>query len=88
MERHELLKQMSFGARVAEDEVTELARYFVETDQWSRIFNGDVDIIRGEKGAGKSAIYSLLLARNDKLFFAEFYSQPLNGPAAQPSSVI
>lgn len=69
MERQELLKQMTFGARVAEDETAELAKYFVETDQWSRIFNGDVDIIRGEKGAGKSAIYSLLTTRNDRLFF-------------------
>jgi hypothetical protein len=62
-----ILKDLSFGARVAEDE-NELARYFVETDQWSRIFKGEVDVVRGEKGAGKSAIYSLLVARENDLF--------------------
>jgi hypothetical protein len=63
-----LLKQLSFGAQVAEDETNELASYFVETDQWQRIRAGDVDIVRGEKGAGKSAIYSLLVARTDEFF--------------------
>lgn len=60
MRRQQLLKEITFGARVAEDETGELAKYFVETDQWSRIFKGEIDIIRGEKGSGKSAIYSLL----------------------------
>ena len=35
---------------------------FVETDQWSRIVKGEIDIVRGDKGAGKSAIYSLLIS--------------------------
>ena len=68
MQRQQLLKEITFGARVAEDETGELAKYFVETDQWSRIFKGEIDIIRGEKGSGKSAIYSLLVAREDELF--------------------
>jgi hypothetical protein len=66
--RQQLLKEITFGARVAEDETGELAKYFVETDQWSRIFKGEIDIIRGEKGSGKSAIYSLLVARENELF--------------------
>jgi hypothetical protein len=32
MKRLELLKQMTFGVQVAEDEVNELASYFVETN--------------------------------------------------------
>jgi hypothetical protein len=68
MERKDLLTQISFGARVAEDETSELASYFVETDQWGRLFRGEVDIIKGEKGAGKSAIYSLLVAKAGDLF--------------------
>lgn len=40
VERKELLFQLSFGSQVAEDERRELARYFVETDQWRRIFGG------------------------------------------------
>lgn len=68
MQRVELVKSLSFGARVAEEETAELAKYFVETDQWNRIFRGDIDIIRGDKGAGKSAIYSLLVTKTDELF--------------------
>jgi hypothetical protein len=59
MKRLDLFKQMSFGSQIAEDEVNALAGYFVETNQWQKIANGEIDIIRGEKGAGKSAIYAL-----------------------------
>ncbi len=68
MERLDLLKGLSFGARIAEDEITELAKYFVETDQWNRILKGEIDVVCGDKGAGKSAIYSLLGTRVDDLF--------------------
>lgn len=53
---------------MAEEETAALARYFVETDQWGRLFRGEIDVIKGEKGAGKSAIYSLLLAKSSELF--------------------
>ena len=59
---------MSFGVQVAEDEVNELASYFVETNQWGRIAKGEIDIVRGEKGSGKSAIYSLLMTRQGDFF--------------------
>jgi hypothetical protein len=68
MDRLRLLRELSFGAQVAEEETSELADYFVETDQWLRIFGGEVDVIRGHKGAGKSAIYLLLSTRTDQLF--------------------
>lgn len=68
MKRLDLLKQMSFGSQIAEDEVNALASYFVETNQWQKIANGEIDIIRGEKGAGKSAIYALLTTRIDDFF--------------------
>ena len=68
MGRLELLKQLTFGSQVAEEEVASLQEYFVQTDQWSRIVRGDVDIVRGEKGAGKSAIYLLLNKNKEELF--------------------
>ena len=68
MDKRSLLQQISFGARVAEDEGERLAAYFVETDQWKRVYDGEVDIVQGPKGSGKSAIYSLLLAREGELF--------------------
>jgi hypothetical protein len=42
-----------------------LAKYFVETDQWRRMYSGEVDIVYGAKGSGKSALYFLLLDRSD-----------------------
>jgi hypothetical protein len=62
------LKAVSFGQRVAEEESDLLGNYFVETDQWQRLYDGQIDIIYGPKGSGKSALYSLLMARRDKLF--------------------
>jgi len=66
--KRDILREVSFGKRIAEDEVDELARYFVETNQWREIFAGEKDVVFGDKGAGKSAIYSLLVARSDDLF--------------------
>jgi hypothetical protein len=68
VDRLELLKQLSFGTQVAEDEVASLQEYFVRTDQWSRIVRGDIDVVRGEKGAGKSALYLLLNKNKEDLF--------------------
>lgn len=63
MMKREVLEALSFGQRIAEEEVEQLSSYFVETDLWRRIFAGEVDIVYGAKGSGKSAIYSLLLGR-------------------------
>lgn len=60
VDKRALLKQASFGAQVAEEEVDNLQRYFVETDQWNRIHGGSTDIVYGAKGSGKSALYALL----------------------------
>ena len=43
------LEAASFGQRIAEDEVHELAEYFVETDQWRRLYSGAADIVYGPK---------------------------------------
>ena len=68
MERLKLLKGITFGERVAEDETNALGQYFVETDQWERIFDGKIDVVRGDKGSGKSAIFSLLDSKANQLF--------------------
>jgi hypothetical protein len=60
-----VLRTLNFGQRIAEEERDYLAKYFVETDQWRRVYSGDVDIVYGAKGAGKSALYFLLLNRAD-----------------------
>lgn len=68
IDKADLLRRLSIGSRVAEDEVEQLSRYFVETDQWRRIFAGEVDVVFGAKGAGKSAIYTSLVNRSEELF--------------------
>lgn len=85
MEKLELLKSISFGARVAEDEISELAKYFVETDQWSQMVRGEIDIVRGDKGAGKSAIYSLLITRESEFFDRSTLLIPGEKPRGTPA---
>lgn len=64
----DVLKGLRFGERIAEEELNDLERYFVATDQWNRVYSGEVDIIYDSKGAGKSAIYALIDKRQDDLF--------------------
>lgn len=64
----EVLRELSVGRRVAEEEADELGAYFVETDQFRRIMRGDIDVVFGPKGAGKSAIYASIISRTDLLF--------------------
>ena len=68
MSKHGTLSQVDFGQRIAEEEGDHLAAYFVETDNWQQVFRGDIDVIYGPKGSGKSALYSLLVARTNELF--------------------
>ncbi|HVZ85315.1 MAG TPA: hypothetical protein VG893_16680 [Terracidiphilus sp.] len=63
-----MLDHLSFGQQVAEEEVKNLGKYFVETEQWRSISSGAIDIVYGPKGAGKSALYALLLDRSDFFF--------------------
>ena len=79
-----MLDGASFGARVAEDEVDQLAAYFVETDQWKRVLQGDVDIVYGPKGSGKSALYSLLIKNADVLFDRNVVVIPAEQPRGAP----
>ena len=64
----DILRAIRFGERTAEEELNELERYFVATEQWNRVYAGEIDIIYGSKGAGKSAIYALIDKRQNELF--------------------
>lgn len=67
MSKLAVLKSLNLGQRVAEDELSELARYFVETSQWSDMLAGRKDVVYGPKGTGKSALYGLLNLQADPL---------------------
>lgn len=64
----ETLKKIEIGERVAEEESDHLERYFVETDQWHQMINGEIDVVYGPKGSGKSALYTLLNKKDGELF--------------------
>ncbi|WP_454676251.1 P-loop ATPase, Sll1717 family [Achromobacter marplatensis] len=64
----EVLKRIKIGERVAEEEADELVRYFLETDQWHQMRSGEIDVVYGPKGSGKSALYTLLSKKENELF--------------------
>jgi len=53
------LKKMKVGRSVAEMD-DDLDQYFVETETFRSLIEGEKDIIAGDKGTGKSAIYRML----------------------------
>ncbi|WP_298739747.1 hypothetical protein [uncultured Psychrobacter sp.] len=61
------LNTITFGDQVAENEAATLSTYFIETQAWKKLFSGEADIVFGSKGAGKSALYTLLLYKKDTL---------------------
>lgn len=78
--KKDVLSHISFGVQIAEDETNDIAKYFVETDQWRKLFNGEIDVIYGPKGAGKSALYSLLLQKKDELSDRGIYVSEAENP--------
>lgn len=79
-----VLNNLYIGKSVAEQEVHTLARYFIETDQWRRCISGEVDIILGPKGSGKSAIYALMKEHQDALKERGIDIVPAEKPEGQP----
>jgi ATPase subunit of ABC transporter with duplicated ATPase domains len=79
-EKREVLQAITFGKPTAEEEGKDLSGYFVETDQWHKIFAGDIDVVYGPKGAGKSALYALLLSRTSELFDRGIIVVPAENP--------
>lgn len=68
LDKRSVVEDISFGGRTAEEESGHLARYFVETEQWRKVWQDEVDIVFAPKGGGKSAIYSMLVSRDGDLF--------------------
>jgi hypothetical protein len=85
MDKHAILRETTFGHRVAEEEIDSLGTYFVETDHWSRLYKGDIDIVYGAKGAGKSALYALLSSKSGELFDSRVLLVPAENPRGAPA---
>lgn len=62
MEMRNLVQKLDLGNSVAEfDE--DLERYFVETQTFRALIEGEKDIVAGDKGTGKTALYKILRRR-------------------------
>ena len=85
MPKREVLENDVVRKRIAEEEIDELGQYFVETNQWREIFAGEKDVVFGDKGAGKSAIYSLLVSRESELFDRGVLVVPGEKPRGAPA---
>jgi hypothetical protein len=83
--KSEVLSDVSFGHRIAEDETDALETYFVETDSWKKLFSGEIDVVYGPKGAGKSALYTLLEKRRDQLFDRAIIVKAAENPRGAPA---
>ncbi|QQT68025.1 hypothetical protein I6I57_09485 [Brevibacterium casei] len=66
--KREIIADITLGGRTAEEESERLSEYFVETEQWRKVWQDEVDIIFAPKGGGKSAIYRMLTSRDGDLF--------------------
>ncbi len=59
--KQDWLENSNFGQADAEKEQGRLSEFFVKTHAWRRLINGEVTIVHGRKGSGKSALYSNLI---------------------------
>jgi hypothetical protein len=53
-----LLERLTLGASSAENELQELGYYFLETDEFHRAMRGEIKIVAGRKGSGKTALFA------------------------------
>jgi hypothetical protein len=83
--KRSLLETIEFGSAVAEQEANRLGQYFVETYQWKKIAKGEVDIVFGKKGTGKSAIYSLIQGTNSSFFDNNILITAAENPQGDPA---
>ena len=63
-----LLQSLRIGDPTAENEMTTLAMYYLYTDEYRRALQGDVNLVVGRKGSGKTALFVQLrdVIRDDK----------------------
>lgn len=52
-----LLSKLYIGDPMAENEFQTLSSYYLETDEYSRTLRGEVNLVVGRKGSGKTALF-------------------------------
>src|SRR5882672_1296230 len=58
----DVLRSLDLGSAVAEFDES-LEKYFVENEAFHALVNGKADVIAGDKGTGKTAVYRILKKR-------------------------
>ena len=58
----DILRKLDLGSSVAEFD-SSLEKYFVENEAFNSLINGKADVIAGDKGTGKTAVYRILKKR-------------------------
>jgi len=53
-----LLSTMSIGDPMAENELQSLGEYYLQTNEFNRALRGEVNLVVGRKGTGKTALFS------------------------------
>jgi hypothetical protein len=53
-----LLATLDMGSSTAENEFANLGQYYLQTDEFRRALRGEVRIVVGRKGAGKTAVFA------------------------------
>jgi hypothetical protein len=51
------ITKLFIGASAAENEFLDLFKYYIQTDEFRRVRRGEVQVIAGRKGSGKSALF-------------------------------
>lgn len=62
----EALQALDLSISVAEHDEA-LARYFVETDTFRTLSRDGADVVSGDKGTGKTALYRILSSRHREI---------------------
>jgi hypothetical protein len=81
----EVVRSITVGSRVAEEEIESLSRYFVRTESWRQVRQGEVDVVFAPKGGGKSAIYAMLLSLEDEFFDDKTLLITADNPQGDPA---
>jgi hypothetical protein len=51
------LSDLFLGQSAAENEIAHLSSYYLQTEEFTRIVNGDISVVAGRKGSGKTALF-------------------------------
>ena len=51
------IQKLQIGASAAENEHDDLAAYYIQTEQFQRVVRGEIQIVTGRKGSGKTALF-------------------------------